>query len=239
MSHSSNKTDATRGEEPRSLASSDLPLRGVFVHRMGENTADEQRVAEFWRAHGVEADAMEDPAQRYSKLADLRLSRDRVPWAYCEVKTITPHHWKIRILHEGQPAEERVEAGNQPLQERLTGDLVTAIRQLSFSNPNHSLLNFVVLVNRDAQASPSLVTRLLSASPATSGRSLKVRRSARLAEEAQSFRRKVDLCLWVNPATDGALLIEKCFLFNPSLRSFAEEITGMRADKLVSLEPAA
>jgi hypothetical protein len=206
---------------------------------MGENADDEQRAAEFWRMHGLDAEALENPSEPFSRRPDLRLLRDNAPWAYCEVKTIAPHNWKIRILHPGRPPEERLEAGNRPLPERISGDLVTAVRQLNAGNPCHSLLNFVVLVNRDPEALPSILPVLLAAPAAPSGRSLQARRAARLAEEVRSFRRNVDLCFWAKPAAERGLVIEKCFLFNPALRSFAEEVTGLRADKLISLEPAA
>jgi len=206
---------------------------------MGENAADERWVAEFWRAHRLGVDAIEDPRQRFSKLPDLRLSHDGAPWAYCEVKTIARHSWKVSILHDGQPPEERVEESKKSVIERITGDLVTAARQLKAGNHDHALLNFVVLVNRDEEASPTLLSQLFSPRSALPGHSLKARREARLAEEVQAFRHNVDLCLWVNPAADEQLVVEACLLLNPNLLSFAEEITGLRRDKLISLDPAA
>jgi hypothetical protein len=110
---------------------------------------------------------------------------------------------------------------------------------LKAGNPDHALLNFVVLVNRDAEASPSLLASLLSAKPASAGHSLKARHEARLAGELQSFRNNVDLCLWVNPGAEKQLTVEACFLLNPNLLSFAEEITGLRGDKLISFDSAA
>ena len=238
MSPSSNKSAGSKGLS--SLATrEDRPLRGVFVHRMGENADDERRVAEFWREHGLRVDAIEDPRERFSKLPDLRLSYDGAPWAYCEVKTIVRHSWKVRILHDDQTIEERVEESKKSVIERMTGDLVTAARQLKAGNPDHALLNFVVLVNRDAEASPTLLAQLFSASSASPGRSLKARREARLAEEMQGFRRSVDLCLWVKPTAEEKLHVESCLLLNPALLSFAEEVTGLRGDKLISLHPAA
>ena len=222
-----------------SAAGASAPLRGVFVHRMGENAADERQVAKFWREHRLGADAIEDPGERYSRLPDFRLLYDGAPWAYCEVKTIGRHSWKVRILHDGQPAEERVEVSNRSVIERLSGDLITAVRQLRAGNPDHSLFNFVVLVNRDAEASPGLLAQIFSASAASQGRSLKARRDARMAEEVQGFRRDVDLCLWMKPGVEEQLAVESCLLLNPNLLSFAEEITGLRGDKLISLNPAA
>lgn len=238
MSPSSNKTAQSKGSS--SFADcADAPLRGAFVHRRGENAADERRVAEFWRAHRLGVDAIEDPGQRFSKLPDLRLSFNGAPWAYCEVKTMTRHSWKVRILHEGRPPEERVEESSKSVIERITGDLITAARQLKAGNPDHALLNFVVLVNRDAEASPGLMTQLFAAKPASAGRSLKARRVACSALELQHFRKNVDLCLWVNPVAEERLTVEACLLLNPNLLSFAEEISGLRGDKLISFDSAA
>jgi hypothetical protein len=206
---------------------------------MGENAADERRVAKFWSAHRLGVDAIEDPRERYSKLPDLRLSCDGSPWAYCEVKTIARHIWRVRILHDDQPIEERIEESKKSVIERITGDLVTAARQLKAGNPDHALLNFVVLVNRDKEASPNLLTQLLCATPASQGRSLKARREASLVQDVQGFRRIVDLCLWVTPAAEEKLVVEACLLLNSGLLSFAEEVTGLRGDKLISLHPAA
>ena len=233
----------SKSRESKELSSlgptASVPPRGAFVHRMGENAADERRVAEFWRTHGLGVDAIEDPGQHFSKLPDLRLSYDGAPWAYCEVKTIERHRWKVRILHGDQVAEERVEETTKSVIERITGDLVTAARQLKAGNPDHALLNFAVLVNRDAEASPDLLTHLFTAKRPSAGRSLKARRQASLAGELQSFRGHVDLCLWANPAADDQLIVEACLLLNPNLLSFAEEVSGLRGDKLISFDSAA
>ncbi|MGO9336170.1 MAG: hypothetical protein ACLPY1_01555 [Terracidiphilus sp.] len=238
MSPSSSKIARSKGSSSRA-AGADAPLRGVFVHRMGENAADERQVAEFWRERRLGVDAIEDPRQRFSKLPDLCLSYNGAPWAFCEVKTIARQSWKVRILHDGQPPEEYMEETSRSVIERLTGDLVTAARQLKAGNPDHALLNFVVLVNRDAEASPGLLANLFSAKRASAGRSLKARYVARLADELQSFRKTVDLCLWVNPIAEQRLNVEACLLLNPNLLSFAEEVTGLRGDKLISFDSAA
>ena len=238
MSPSSSKYRGSKGSSSFDLAAN-APLRGAFVHRMGENAADERHVAEFWRAHRLGVDAIEDPHQRFSQLPDLRLSYDGAPWAYCEVKTIARHSWKVRILHDGRPPEERVEETTKSVVERITGDLITAARQLKAGNPDHVLLNFVVLVNRDAEASPDILTHLFAAKPASAGRSLKARHQTRLANGLQTFRGNVDLCLWANPAAEDRLIVEACLLLNPNLLSFAEEITGLRGDKLISFDSAA
>jgi hypothetical protein len=222
-----------------SSSATERHMRGHIQHRMGEDASDERAVAEFWRAHGLVVEALEDRTQKTSRNPDLLLSRDGAPWAVCEVKTIWRHSWKVRISHEECPAEEREELSSRPVGERLSGDLIAAIRQLNAGNPGHTLLNFVALVNFDPEATPMLLSQLLAQQAHPSARTVAARRAARLAQELQNFRRGVDLCLWARPVATRKIVIESCFLFNPALRSFAEEVSGLKGSRVVSLDPAA
>jgi len=239
MNRSLNEDSRHKSGSAASVSPADRPLRGVYVHRMGENADDERAVADFFRAHDLEVEGLEDPTQRFSRLPDLRILRDGTPWALCEVKTLWQHSWIVHILHEDRPVEERRETTNKSLKQRVGDDLILALRQLNAGNPGHELLNFVVLVNRDREVSPAVFTELLERPLPEPGRSLKARIAEESARQLANFRQCIDFCLWANPQADGKLSIERCFLFNPSLRSFAEEITGLRGNKLISLEPAA
>ena len=219
--------------------SSKAPLpRGAFVHRMGEMPEDENTAAEFWRLKGFAVKTLENPSERYSRLPDLLLSLDGQPWAYCEVKTIWRHSWTVRVLHEGQTSEERHEATDRPVDERVSGDLVSALRQLHAANADHGLLNLVILVNRDPEASHSVISRLLCQSPPGNGRSLTARRAARLADELQTFRRDVDLCIWAK-GIEGGFTVDGYFLLNPRLEDSVKMIAGLGSEQRILLEPAA
>ena len=209
-------------------------MRGAFTHRRGEQPEDERLAAEFWidKGFAVEREGARD---LFSREPDLRLRRDGVSFAYCEVKTVWRHVTRTRIFHEDRSVEERSEFSKETVEERLTADLVTAARQLLYANPDHAVFNFVQLIIRDAEASPDQMAGVLRRLPTRDGTGL----AASAAAELDKFRCNVDLCLWARPVANGKLLVERCFLFNPSLLSFAEEITGLRGDKLVSLEPAA
>lgn len=213
--------------------------RGVFAHRLGEQPEDEQRVAELWESRGFAVERLEASREIHSDKPDLRLLRDGAPFAFCEIKTLWRHTTRITILHDEQPVEERVEVSKASVEERLTTDLVTAIRQLLYANPDHSMLNFFVVVNRDVDATPGHLATVLNRATPAKGRSLAAKRAGWTAKEIERFRGNVDLCLWAVPAANGALSVEGCLLMNPSLRSFAEEITGLRDEKLIALDPAA
>lgn len=212
-------------------------MRGVYAHRMGENAEDEQKVGDYWRRLGFAVEALESGRDRFSRLPDLRLLRNNKPVAYCEVKTMQRHCHHIRILDEERVIEERVEVNSQPVDERVATDLVTAIRQLNYANSDHTLLNFVVLVNRDAEATPALLAKLFGRKPPLSKRGIKAKHDSWTVNAIQAFRRNVDLCLWVDGLSGFS--VTGYFVGNPSLQEQVEGIAGLGLEKRLPLEPSA
>jgi hypothetical protein len=212
-------------------------MRGVYAHGIGENAEDEKRVTDYWRRLGFAVEPLESGHDTFSRLPDLRLLRNGKPVAYCEVKTMQRHCHHIHILHEERVIEERVEVSAKPVDERIATDLVTTIRQLNYANSDHSLLNFVVLVNRDPDATPALLAKLFARRPPVSKRGIKARHDSWTVEAIQDFRRKVDLCLWVDGLSGFS--VTGYFVGNPSLREQVEGLTGLGVEKLLPLEPAA
>lgn len=214
-------------------------LPGAFLHRRGEVQKDEQFVANFWRRSGMGVACIEDPKARYSRLPDLLLLRNGVPWAYCEVKTIWKHSWTVRILHDDRPAEVRREVTDKPVSNRLEGDLLTAVRQLHATNPNHSMLNIVVLVNRDPEASIDVFRKVLATRAPSSRQTLKARMDARAAKEIWQFQKEVDLCIWMSGLGAEDPSVEGYIQFGFGLRDLTQQITGLSSDKSITREPAA
>jgi len=212
-------------------------LRGVHAHRRGEQPEDEQWVAEFWESRGFSVEKLERSRELRSQLPDLLLSRDGHPFAYCEVKTVWRHTTQFRILHEDGSVEERVELSAEPAEERLSTDLVTAIRQLNSTNSERTLRNFVVLVNRDPEATPALLAKLFARRLPVSKRGLKARHDSWTVDAIQDFRRKVDLCLWIDGLSGFS--VTGYFVGNPSLQEQVEGIAGLGLEKRLPLEPAA
>jgi len=212
-------------------------MRGVFAHRQGEQPEDERRVVEFWESRGFAVESLEQSRDLRSRQPDLRLSFDGQPFAFCEVKTIWRHTTHISILHEDRPVEERVELSDLPAEERLSADIVTAIRQLNYANSDHALKNFVVLVNRDPESSPALLNKLFAKQPPTSRRSLQARRESWTVDAIQDFRRNVDLCFWVDGLSGFS--VTGYFLGNPTFQKQVEKMVGIEDEKLIVLDPAA
>lgn len=215
-------------------------MRGVFAHRQGEQPEDERRVAEFWQNQGLGVEFLESkPRELFSRLPDLRLSRDGQPFAYCEVKTIWQHVSHIQILHEDRPIEDRVEVSNTGAEERVTAGIVTAIRQLLYANPDHDLLNIVVFVNRDADATGAHLAAVLNRRPSYKEIASQDWRAARTLEEIKQFRVGIDICLWADSLTGEGFSVSNCFLFNPQLALEVRKWTGLAEDKLILLQSAA
>lgn len=214
-------------------------LRGIFVHRLGEQSRDEQAAATFWHANGIEAEALETGLGRHHVRPDLRLSRNGVPWAYCEVKTLWHHRWTVEIRHKDRPAELRSGLTEKSAAERLSGDLSTALRVLQQENAEHALLNIVLLINHDPELSPATAARLLTPPDLPAPRNLRERREARATKEMRAFRNVIDLCFWAESKGEGQFALEGYFLTNPELQTRILPIADQVCARRISLEPAA
>jgi hypothetical protein len=204
---------------------------------MGENLEDEQRVAGYWQGLGFVVQLLEPERDTFSRSPDMLLLRNGKPVAYCEVKTIRRHRHHIRILHDDREVEERVELSTAAVEDRLSTDLVTAVRQLNYANSDHALDNFAVFVNRDPEATPALLANLFDKRPPSSKRGLRAKHEAWTVEAIQDFRRKVDLFLWVDGLSGFS--VTGYFAGKASFRQQVKEFTGLGLEKLLPLEPAA
>ena len=215
-------------------------VRGVFAHRQGEQPVDERRVADFWENQGFGVEFLEpNPRELRSLLPDLRLTRDGQLFAYCEVKTIWRHTSHIRILHEGRLVEERVDVSKAGVEERLTTDVIASIRQLLYANPDHGLLNIVVLVNRDADANAALLAHVLNRRPSYKEIASQDWRAAKSIEEVEKFRLGVDICLWGDSSAGDGFSVSNYFLLNPRLAEEVKTWTGLDEEKRIMLQSAA
>jgi hypothetical protein len=214
-------------------------LRGVFLHRQGESPADERRTAEFWEQQGFVVEALEDPAERHSRLPDLKLWRDGKAVAYCEVKTLWRHTWTVRILHEDRQEEIRKEISEKPALKRLSDDLFLTMQQLQSGNPDHALLNFAVLINRDSDLSATSLMELLLQPPPAPSRGLRARLKAQTHEDLQWFKRKIDVCLWIDPVGQEGFAVTAALVRDQPIFETLGNLNFISAEKLILLDPAA
>ena len=153
------------------------------------------------------------------------------------VKTVWHHRWTVHILHKNRE-EVRPELTNKSVEERIGGDLVTAARQLHAENPAHSLLNFVLLVNRDSEASLGILSDVLTEKPPRLGgaqRPAMTRWSKRFSVSAAT---SIFAC-GPSRRRRKSSRVEACLLFNPSSSLLRRRRSPDYAEKLISLEPAA
>jgi hypothetical protein len=92
-------------------------------------------------------------------------------------------------------------------------------------------------VNRDPEAAPALIARLFAKPAPVSKRGLKAKRESWTVAALQEFRRRVDLCLWIEALSDFS--VTSYYLSNPLLRDELERLTGLGLDTLIPMEPAA
>jgi len=214
-------------------------LRGIFVHKLGEQQADEQAAVDFWRESGFEVELLETGLSRHDVRPDFRLDREGRPWAYCEVKTLWRHTWTTTILHENQPPERQTGFTEKTAEERLSGDLLLALRVLHRTNSDHALPNIILLVNHDPELSPASVARVLAVPPASADANLKSLRDTWMAEELNTFRSEIDLCIWADGLENGRFAVRGYFPTNPELQNRIKQVADQVCERQISLEPAA
>lgn len=97
--------------------------------------ADENKVAEFLAEKGLEATEFQKQERRNGKTPDFRVLQNEAFAFFCEVKTIE------KDMVEG--------LRNDPIFNRLTDDIHTAMKQFDAVNPKVETPNVLAFVNHD------------------------------------------------------------------------------------------
>ena len=100
-----------------------------------ENEAEEKMIKEFLSKKGLCAEYFNKEEKRKSKTPDFRVFKGDECAFFCEVKTIL--------------SDERDGLRKDPIYNRLTDDIHTAVKQFDAVNPNLDNLNVLVFVNHD------------------------------------------------------------------------------------------
>lgn len=110
---------------------------------------DEGRVAAYLSERKLSTSRFSKEERRSGKTPDFRvLVSDRLV-AYCEVKSVVRDAWQDRLLAKAAPGEIVGELRNDPVFNRLTNDIHTAVQQFDAVNPDYALPNILGLVNHD------------------------------------------------------------------------------------------
>lgn len=203
--------------------------RGRHAHLFGEVSEDENLVAAFWKEKGFDPQRFEKAETRFAKSPDFRLYKDSRLVAFCEVKTFQHDAWLDKKLAEAGPGELVGGLRPDPIFNRISNVVHTAAKQLEAVNPNHELLNFLVLVNRDKSAKAidldSVLTGYLDPLHGVFERTHTQFSEGRIREE----KRKIDLYSWMTPTSDGRLACKRLF--------FGSNKTSDQVCKLIGVNP--
>jgi hypothetical protein len=188
--------------------------RGRHAHRFGEVAEDESAVAAFWQNRGFETRRFDEKETQFSKTPDFKLCRQGRLVAFCEVKTFQHDTWLDQAVEKAAPGELAGGSRPDPIYNRISNAVHTAVRQLEAVNLQHEALNFLVLVNRDKAAKPRDLTSVLTGywNPLRGvfSKTHTAYSEGRIREE----KLKIDLYVWMEPSRDGSLQARLFFFGN-------------------------
>lgn len=180
--------------------------QGKHAHLFGEVSEDEALVGSFWREKGLIPERFEKEHTRFSRSPDFKLYKDSRLVAYCEVKTFQHDGWLDKKMEAAKPGELVGGLRQDPIYNRISNAVHTAVKQLESINPDHEFLNFLVLVNRDRSARRrdlvSVLTGYWDPLKERFEETHKHFSEGRIKEE----KRKIDLYAWLEPDSEGQLI---------------------------------
>lgn len=205
--------------------------RGRYAHLFGEIAEDETSVAAFWQERGFEPRSFDKKEIRSSKTPDLKLYREGCLVAFCEVKTFQHDVWLDRAMEKAAPGELAGGLRPDPIYNRISNAVHTAVRQLEAVNSQHEHLNFLVLVDRDRAAKrEDLVSVLTGYWDPLHGIFEKTHTGyseGRIREE----KRRVDLYVWMEPSSDGSMKDTLLFFGNDKNKEQVCNLLGLDPKK--------
>jgi hypothetical protein len=110
---------------------------------------DETRVSDCLQRQGLYAERFSKQDQRKGKTPDFRVLHANLLAFYCEVKSSPKDGWLDKRIEHASPGEIVGGPRNDPIFNRLTGDIHEVIKQFDAVNPNQEIPNVLVLVNHD------------------------------------------------------------------------------------------
>lgn len=110
---------------------------------------DEDTVIRYLEERNFCVQRFAKPELRAGKTPDFRVSRDGLFLFYCEVKSILKDQWLDNQLAEAVPGAIAGGARQDPVFNRLTGDIHGASQQLLAVNKDINHPNVLVFVNHD------------------------------------------------------------------------------------------
>ncbi len=111
--------------------------------------ADEEKVKSYLEGCGFKADRFTKTETLAGKTPDFRVFQNGNFQFYCEVKAIPKDRWLAEQLNNAGPCELAGGARNDPIFNRLTTDIHTAVKQFDSVNLDQMHPNVLAFLNHD------------------------------------------------------------------------------------------
>lgn len=206
--------------------------RGKHAHLFGEVSEDEALIEIFWREKGFIPERFEKEHTRFSKSPDFKLYKDSKLVAYCEVKTFQHDRWMDKQLNAVKPGEMAGGLRQDPIYNRISNAVHTAAQQFNAVNPNHEVFNFLMLVNHDKAAKYADLVSVLTGYWDPLHGVLEKTHTQFSEGRIREDKRKVDLYLWMKPASDGKLQLAGYFFGNDQSVEPVSQLLGIDRSKI-------
>ncbi len=109
----------------------------------------EQQIADLLRKNGLQVKEFTKKERDQSKTPDFRVFKESKFVFYCEVKTIAPDDWLIKLIKDAPPGTLVGGGRDDPIYNRLTNKIHDAVKQFETVNPNSEYPNVLAFVNLD------------------------------------------------------------------------------------------
>lgn len=111
--------------------------------------ADEVKVKQYFERCGFNCARLSKVETCIGKTPDFRISRDGEFVFFCEVKSSLKDRWLDKQLDDAPPGVIVGGGRNDPIFNRLTADIHSAVKQFDTVNPDQKWPNVLALVNHD------------------------------------------------------------------------------------------
>jgi hypothetical protein len=108
---------------------------------------NESRAREFLIGRGFRVERFGKAETRVGKTPDFHVYQGDAFRFYCEVKGVDPDRWLDRLLDNAPPGQIVGGGRQDPVFNRLTGDIHQAVKQFDAVNPDLHHANVLIFVN--------------------------------------------------------------------------------------------
>lgn len=168
--------------------------------RAPDEKYDLELVGELCGSYGVEAVRFAKKEMRVGKTPDFRLLIGSDLYAFCEVKS-PRDEWLDNLLDDAEPDEIVGGLRNDPIFNRLSTMITTAVKQFDAVNPDRLLPNVLVFVNHDDNSHFSdlqeTLTGMFHADDGTRYATMLNVSEGRIRE----MKSRIDLYVWIDGRT--------------------------------------